>query len=313
MIGIFHILNKKKIDISVIIPIFNSEKYLFKCLKSVINQSLKSIEIICIDDGSTDNSLQILKKVKDFDKRLIIIHQENKGPAISRNLGIKISKGKFIAFLDSDDIYPNNFTLEFMLNNAIKNKVNICGGGINHFNYINNKVNILSYGEYLFKNNKKVKYLNYQYDYFYQRFIYKKNFLKKNNLYFPNYLRYQDPPFFIKSMGLAKNFYALENVTYLKGLTYRNVILTEKKVIDMFKGLKHCLDISEKMNLNKLYCQIYNRLNSFEFLNVAKIYIKNKTLRILIYKILNNINYNIFKKENFTFIQNYLYNNISIN
>ena len=72
MIAIFYSLKKKKIDISVIIPIFNGGKNLFKCLKSVINQSLKSIEIICIDDGSTDNSLQILKKIKDFDKRLII-------------------------------------------------------------------------------------------------------------------------------------------------------------------------------------------------------------------------------------------------
>ena len=200
-----------------------------------------------------------------------------------------------------------------MFNNAIKNKVNICGGGLKHFNYINNKVNILSYDEFLFKKNKKVKYSDYQYDYFYQRFIYKKNFLKKNNLYFPNYLRYQDPPFFIKTMGLAKNFYALKNVTYLKGLTYRNVIWTEKKAIDMFKGLKQCLYISEKMNLYKLYCLMYNRLNSIDFLYFAKIYIINKTLRILIFNILNNINYNIFKKENFTFIQNKLYNNISIN
>jgi hypothetical protein len=200
-----------------------------------------------------------------------------------------------------------------MLINAIKNKVNICGGGLKHFNYINNKVNIVLYDECLFEKNKKIKYSDYQYDYFYQRFIYKNNFLKSNNLYFPNYLRYQDPPFFIKTMGLAKNFYALKSVTYLKGLSHRNVTWTEKKIIDMFKGIKQCLYISEKMNLNKLYCLIYNRLNSISILNIVKIYIKNNTLRILIFKILNNINYNIFKKENFTFIQNKLYNNIIIN
>jgi cellulose synthase/poly-beta-1,6-N-acetylglucosamine synthase-like glycosyltransferase len=92
MIGLFYCLKKKKIDISVIIPIcifyfhnmvmyaklhykqkVNNGKFLSKCLNSVINQSLKTIEIICIDDGSTDNSLLILKKVKDFDKRLIIL------------------------------------------------------------------------------------------------------------------------------------------------------------------------------------------------------------------------------------------------
>jgi glycosyltransferase involved in cell wall biosynthesis len=71
LIGLFYSLKKKKIDISVIIPIFNSEKFLSKCLNSVINQSLKTIEIICIDDGSTDNSLQILKELNDFDKRII--------------------------------------------------------------------------------------------------------------------------------------------------------------------------------------------------------------------------------------------------
>ena len=200
-----------------------------------------------------------------------------------------------------------------MFINAIKNKVDICGGGLKHFNYINNKINILLKGKRLFENNKKMKYSDYQYESYYQRFIYKKNFLKKNNLYFPNYLRYQDPPFFIKTMGLAKNFYALKNVTYLKCSTFQNIIWTEKKVIDVFKGIKQCLDISEKMNFYKLYCQIYNRLNSIEILNIAKIHIKNKALRILIFKILNNINYNIFKKENFKFKPNKLYNNISIN
>jgi glycosyltransferase involved in cell wall biosynthesis len=74
LIGLFYDLKKKKIDISVIIPIFNSEKFLSKCLNSVINQSIKTIEIICIDDGSTDNSLQILKELNDFDKRIIIIY-----------------------------------------------------------------------------------------------------------------------------------------------------------------------------------------------------------------------------------------------
>ena len=117
--NIFHRL-LKIIDISIIIPIYNREACLHFCLNSVINQSLKNIEIICIDDGSEDNSLKILKKYKKSDNRLIIIHQNNQGPAKARNIGIKISKGKFISFMDSDDLFPNNYTLELMFNKKLK-------------------------------------------------------------------------------------------------------------------------------------------------------------------------------------------------
>ena len=78
------------IKISIIIPVYNTEKYLKKCLDSIINQTLKSLEIICIDDCSTDNSLNILKEYQLKDKRIKIIEQkENKGQGVARNLGLK--------------------------------------------------------------------------------------------------------------------------------------------------------------------------------------------------------------------------------
>ena len=95
--------------ISVIVPIYNSEKYLPFCLKSIIDQSLKNIEIICIDDGSRDESINIIKNFIKIDNRIILISQNNKGSGIARNIGIKRSKGKYLAFMDSDDLYPNNF------------------------------------------------------------------------------------------------------------------------------------------------------------------------------------------------------------
>ena len=184
------------IDISIILPIYNSEHFLPLCLNSIISQSLKNIEIIAIDDGSKDNSLEILRKYKIKDNRIIIIHQKHQGPSIARNKGIKISKGKYISFIDSDDLYPNYFTLEVMLNEAIKNKVLICGGGMQTFVLNNNIIKIINNTNLVFTNNSIINYYNYQYDFYYQRFIYNKNFIKKNKLYFPNYLRYQDPPFF---------------------------------------------------------------------------------------------------------------------
>ena len=297
-----------KIDISVIIPIFNTEKYLSPCLNSVIGQSLRNIEIICIDDGSTDNSLKILKEYKNIDNRIIIIEQKNQGPAIARNLGIKISKGKYLAFMDSDDLYPDNFTLELMFNNTIKNNVLICGGGLIHFLCNKkNKIKLLKKNILYFKNNERIKYFDYQYDYFYQRFIYNKNFLKKKKLYFPNYLRYQDPPFFIKTMTIAKIFYSLKNITYYHRINKKPLIMTERKIIDIFRGIKDCLDYSKSMNLYNLYYIILLRLNSNIIINNVKIFIKNKKLKHIISNILNNISLDILKKGNFTFTNNKLY------
>lgn len=91
------------VKISVIIPVYNVEKYLKECLESVVNQTLNDIEIICIDDGSTDSSPSILKEYQNNDERFIIINQENSGPGAARNRGIKEAKGKYTYFLDSDD------------------------------------------------------------------------------------------------------------------------------------------------------------------------------------------------------------------
>ena len=96
------------IKISVIIPVFNTEKYLKECLDSVINQSLRDIEIICINDGSSDKSFEILTDYESGDNRFKIINQTNKGLSESRNIGIKHSTGEYILFLDSDDYLELN-------------------------------------------------------------------------------------------------------------------------------------------------------------------------------------------------------------
>ena len=89
--------------ISVILPIYNVEKYLEKCLKSVINQTYKNLEIILVDDGSKDNSPQICDEYAVKDKRIVVIHKSNGGLSDARNAGIEIAKGKYITLIDSDD------------------------------------------------------------------------------------------------------------------------------------------------------------------------------------------------------------------
>lgn len=89
--------------VSIIVPVYNVEKYLEKCLQSAMNQTLQDIEIICINDGSTDNSLQIIKKMAEKDPRIKIVDKANAGYGQTMNIGIDLSKGKYIVFLESDD------------------------------------------------------------------------------------------------------------------------------------------------------------------------------------------------------------------
>lgn len=95
--------------VSVIIPVYNAEKYLRKCLDSVVNQKLKDIEIICINDGSTDSSLEVLQEYAAKDNRFVILTQENQGPAVARENGIKHAKSEYIGFVDSDDFIDKKY------------------------------------------------------------------------------------------------------------------------------------------------------------------------------------------------------------
>mgnify|MGYP003302353025 CR=1 FL=1 len=89
--------------ISVIVPVYNVEKYLDRCIESIVNQTYKNLEIILIDDGSTDNSPQICDELEKKDKRIKVIHKENSGVSSARNVGLDNAKGDYIGFVDSDD------------------------------------------------------------------------------------------------------------------------------------------------------------------------------------------------------------------
>lgn len=106
--------------ISVVIPVFNAERFLIETLESVRRQTYQNYEVICVDDGSADGSLQVLKEYqhKHSNMNITVLAQENKGPATARNLGMKYAKGRFLAFLDADDLWREDKLekqLEFLL------------------------------------------------------------------------------------------------------------------------------------------------------------------------------------------------------
>ena len=93
----------ENVCVSIIVPVFNAEKYLGNCMDSLLKQTCQNIEIICVDDGSTDKSAMILEKYATEDKRVIILRQQNRGPGPARNCGLENSHGKYILFVDADD------------------------------------------------------------------------------------------------------------------------------------------------------------------------------------------------------------------
>ena len=105
--------------ISIIIPVYNVEKYLEDCLNSVVNQTYKNLEIILIDDGSTDNSGKICDLYAKKDNRIVVIHKENAGVSSARNVGLKIAKGLYIGFVDPDDYIAEDM-YEILYQNIIK-------------------------------------------------------------------------------------------------------------------------------------------------------------------------------------------------
>lgn len=127
--------------VSIIVPIYNVEKYLSKCIESILSQTYKNIEIILVNDGSLDNSAQICDEYAKKDDRIIVIHKANGGVSSARNAGLDIATGKYIGFVDPDDYIENNM-YELMVNKIEKYKADIaiCG-----YDYINENYTIERY------------------------------------------------------------------------------------------------------------------------------------------------------------------------
>lgn len=253
----------KNPKVSVIIPVYNMGKYIRECLDTVVAQSLKNIEIICVDDGSTDNSRSIISEYRQKDKRIILLTQENQGAGPARNNGIRHAKGEFIAFMDPDDYYPEKQTLQKMYDAAIKNKVLICGGCFSELHNGEIRTTFDKNGNfwgYIFEKCEKISYKDWQFDYGYHRFLYKRKFLKDNNLYFPPLLRFQDPPFFISAMIKAGEFYALNYPTYVYRVSHKEIKWNNEKICSLIKGLIQCLKLSSMNSLAKLHWLIYKRI-----------------------------------------------------
>lgn len=202
--------------LSIIVPVYNVEKYLPKCLESLIKQTLKDIEIICVNDGSMDNSLAILKEFASKDSRIRIIDNQHQGVAKTRNTGIEQSTGEYIGFVDSDDYIDIDF-FEKLYNSATKSNSDIAIASIlkhkNFFNIYNAKY---TKEETAITIQDKIKLCEDKKHFFFYAWnkIYHSGFIKENNIKFSEGQIYEDVMFAIKALYYSNKIISVYGTKY---------------------------------------------------------------------------------------------------
>lgn len=265
-------MSVNEIKISVIMPVYNMEKYISEAIESVLRQDIIFLELICVDDGSIDGCSGIIESYTKKDVRVKYFYQRNQGSGPARNLGLRKAKGKYVSFLDPDDYYDNNQALRLLCNACDENDV-LLAGGIHRTMYAGcedrkcpvypdfseKTANIVSRNQ----NGCMLSYLDYV-DTWFWNFVYNRQFLIDNNLFFPNYCRYQDVPFFCKAIWLAGSFFYVQTpiIDFRKGLNGK-INLLEKNVDHILYGIRDVMVIANNSENERLYKKQIDEINAF--------------------------------------------------
>ena len=241
------------VNISVIIPVYNAEPYLRDCLNSIISQELENLEVICINDGSWDKSQEILAEYSWKYPYIKIVEQTNRGAFAARNLGMQLAKGNTFVLLMQMIIIQIVLCFQNMFYAAKENNALICGGSFQE-DRPSEKIDEWSgnLSRYKFNTDGFIEYKNYQFEYGYHRFIYKKDFIKKQGILFPDLSYYEDPVFFVTAMSEAKKFYALQRITYCYRTLHKTSLWSDKQVLDLLTGIKLILNLAKEQGFTEL-------------------------------------------------------------
>lgn len=281
----------KKLNLSIIIPVYNTEKYLRECIDSILSQGMNSYEIIIINDGSTDGSEEIINEYVEKYQFIKYIFQENEGQGSARNKGINLALGKYIYFMDSDDILNTNlfskvfsktmnndvdamfFDGKSFIDNNYKNDKNI----INKFSYTRNKsYGLFESGEQIFVefSRDKVTFISPC------LYIVKASVYKDNNLYFPESIKHEDEVFTMKLFFYLSKVEHISEEVFLRRIR-ENSTMTKKNYLDTFR-----FHVAVLERLDEFY-------HKFKFNNsTAKEYFfkKNRNLFVIGLKLFDKVN-----------------------
>lgn len=270
------------VKVSVVIPVYNVEKYLDESLKSIINQTLTDIEIICINDGSTDNSLDILQKYEKQDNRIKIINQENQGHAVATNIGMSQAIGEYLFLMDSDDILEHK-ALELTYNRAKETNVDFVIFKALNYNHDQQKYyetpsysmneiygrvqdTIFSY--------KDVQDLIFTMSVTPWSKLYNRQFIQDNNIIFPEGLIFDDNIFFWEVLFNAKKIVFLNEFLFIRrfystsstnngDLRFLDSIEINNMIWETFKKHNHFKTHKKELYNNKVL-SVYNRFTKIK-------------------------------------------------
>lgn len=298
------------VAVSVIMPVYNSSRFLNKSIESVQNQTLKDIEIICVDDGSTDDSLDVLNELNDKYGNIKIICQENSGPGIARNNGIKNARGDYIAFLDSDDIYLEDIALEKMYSVGKLNDLDLVCANLKRINQdytIETNYDFLNSRFTYFYKKDIFKSEDYGIPFAFYRNLFKRSFLEENEINFPDLRFGEDPVFMVNVLVNVNGFLALPidlyGYNYSIGGGVNEKITNFEKKNAYLKHFKDIFDILKEHNLNSIF-SIYKK----EFIDYL-IYSNNihdKEIREIVKNLFKNYREYFGEDEYGFFIMDYL-------
>lgn len=245
--------------VSIIVPMYNVEKYVRKCLESIHTQTFKDFEVIMVNDGSPDNSAKIALEYAEKDNRFILVNQENKGLGGARNTGIDIAKGKYICFIDSDDFCSNDY-IEKLYNAVSENNADIACCVFSFYYEKNGKTKIMKSrnvdaGIYdnitatanLIKDRKFRAYVWNK--------MFKTELFKKNNIKFPSML-FEDTPTTPQLMHFCNKLIAINDCCYYYVVRDNSIVSSHtsfKKLNDYIKVMGILRYFFEKNNIYYLY------------------------------------------------------------
>lgn len=273
--------------ISIIIPVYNSEEYIARCLDSILNQSFSDFEIICLNDGSSDNSLSILKEYASKDDRVNVYSHSNMGIAKTRNKGIGLAKGKYIMFIDNDDFIDSDY-LQTYYDTIENEKVDIVLGG---YRRITEKNKILEV-----RCSKDTKWGKFIIVSPWAK-IYKKELIDKFNIKFLDYGIGEDIYFYVQYIDKALKVKAIDYIGYNWFYNTESVSNTKHK------GLNDNLDILYL--INKIKEKISDK-------NIEKDIVDYFYVRLILYYLLYSGRYSSKEKfiKEYKYLKDYLNNNI---
>ncbi len=279
----------KEIKVSVIIPAYNVEKYFERCLESIYNQTLKEIEIIIVDDGSTDKTGEIAQKYIT-DERTIYLKQKQSGTSAARNKGLMLAKAKYVSFIDSDDYIDNDF-IEKLYNAAIKNDADITCASIvrKHSTYEKWRVQYDKPAVYIDKK-EQIDAIKFPDQCYVWNKLYKKNFLTENGFQFEKGVYYED----IKAMGYlilrCSKLAVVPDINYYYMVNDRQSVVkgpkTQKKETDRYNNQKEVIKWVMEEGIKLPESEYLIKKKEITFFNIPILKIKedlkrNKTLYLL--------------------------------